>query len=193
MARCAVPSVLHSFAIVRGFEMRRSDRLRGALLCAALLPLSIADALAQEAAAPPDKPTIENAARTYTPEDFKRFAPNNALDMLEQVPGFVIRNAVQERGLGQATGNVLINGQRLSAKSQDVLGQLGRIPAGNVVRIEIRDGATMDISGLSGQVANVITKAAGVSGQWEWRPDVRARYTNPQVTRGNVSVSGAVG
>jgi hypothetical protein len=51
----------------------------------------------------------------------------------------------------------------------------------------------MDISGLSGQVANVITKAAGVSGQWEWRPDVRARYTNPQVTRGNVSVSGAVG
>ena len=41
--------------------------------------------------------------------------------MLEQVPGFVIRTQVVERGLGQATGNVLINGQRISAKSNDVL------------------------------------------------------------------------
>ncbi|KGQ20506.1 TonB-dependent receptor [Lysobacter dokdonensis DS-58] len=168
-------------------------RWRGALLCAALLPLSISQALAQDAAAPPDKPAVENAARTYTPDDFTRFAPNNALDMLEQVPGFVIRTQVVERGLGQATGNVLINGQRISAKSNDVLSQLGRIPANNVVRIEIVDGATLDIPGLSGQVANVVTKAAGISGQWEWRPDIRRDFTNPQLTRGNVSVSGAAG
>ena len=89
----------------------------------------------------------DTSARTYTPEDFARYAPRNALDMLEQVPGFVIRAAVQERGLGQATGNVLINGQRLSGKSNDVLTQLSRIPAGNVVRIEIVDGATLDIPG----------------------------------------------
>ena len=163
--------------------------VRGVVLGFALLPLSISVALAQD---PAGTTTVEGA-RTYTAEDFKRFAPVNALDMLEQVPGFVIRTAVQERGLGQATGNVLINGQRLSAKSQDVLGQLSRIPANNVVRIEIRDGATMDIPGLSGQVANVITQAEGISGQWEWRPDVRTYYTNPQVTRGNVSVSGKAG
>jgi len=165
--------------------------IRGTLLGAALLPLCIATALAQEAAAPA-KPGSEGA-RTYLPADFARFAPNNALDMLEQVPGFVIRNAVQERGLGQATGNVLINGQRLSAKSQDVLGQLQRIPASNVVRIEIVDGATLDIPGLTGQVANVITKAEGISGQWEWRPDWRKYYTEPQYTRGNVSISGKAG
>ena len=41
-------------------------------------------------------------ARTYTADDFARYAPRNALAMLEQVPGFVIREAVQERGLGQA-------------------------------------------------------------------------------------------
>ncbi|MCI4566702.1 hypothetical protein [Lysobacter sp. CFH 32150] len=51
-------------------------------------------ALAQEA---PPAPTVASA-RTYTPEDFTRYAPRNALDMLEQVPGFVIREAVQERG-----------------------------------------------------------------------------------------------
>jgi hypothetical protein len=169
--------------------MRSSIRRAG--LCVALLPFALSVALAQEAA--PTPATATEGARTYTPEDFKRYSPVNALDMLEQVPGFVIRSAVQERGLGQATGNVLINGQRLSAKSQDVIGQLSRIPASNVVRIEIRDGATMDIPGLSGQVANVITKAAGISGQWEWRPDVRKYYTDPQYTRGNVSISGAVG
>jgi len=131
--------------------------------------------------------------RVYAPADFARFSPRNALDMLQQVPGFVIRQETQERGLGQATGNVLINGQRLSGKSNDVLAQLSQVPSGNVVRIEIRDGATLDIPGLSGQVANVVAKAGAISGQWKWQPDVRRYYTHPQFTRGEVSVSGSHG
>ena len=145
-------------------------------------------AAAQEAPAP-----VADTTRTFLPADFARYAPRNALDMLEQVPGFVIRAAVQERGLGQATGNVLLNGQRLSGKSNDVVTQLGQVPAGNVVRIEIVDGATLDIPGLSGQVANVITQAEGLRGQWEWRPDIRRYYTDPQLTRGSISVSGTRG
>ena len=113
--------------------------------------------------------------------------------MLEQVPGFVIRQETIERGLGQATGNVLLNGQRLSGKSNDVITQLSQVPADNVVRIEILDGATLDIPGLSGQVANVVTAAEGLSGQWEWRPDFRSYNTDPQLTRGSVSVSGSRG
>src|SRR4249919_2228689 len=93
--------------------------------------------------------------------------------------------------MGQATGNVLINGQRISGKSTDVLDQLTKIPAANVVRIELVDGAKLDIPGLSGQVANVITQAGGISGSWNWKPDVRAHYTNPQYTRGAISVSGS--
>jgi hypothetical protein len=140
------------------------------------------------------KPSKDVAdARTYTPADFARYSPRNALDMLKQVPGFLIREAQLERGLGQATGNVLLNGQRLSGKSNDVLTQLGQVPAVNVVRIEIRDGATLDIPGLSGQVANVVTKASGISGQWEWRPDFREYFTHPQLTRGSVSISGSKG
>ncbi len=146
-------------------------------------------ALAQEA---PAAGAVEGG-RTLLPADFARYEPRNALDMLEQVPGFVIREAVQERGLGQATGNVLLNGQRLSGKSNDVLTQLSRVPAANVVRIEIRDGATLDIPGLSGQVANIVTRAAGITGQWEWRPDFRRYYTDPQLTRGSISVSGSHG
>ncbi len=167
--------------------MHRSSRFRRLALSLALLP--VLSAMAQEA---PPAATVEGA-RTYTPADFARYAPRNALDMLEQVPGFQIREADIERGLGEATGNVLINGQRVSGKSNDVITQLGKIPAGNVVRIEIRDGATLDIPGLSGQVANVVSKAGGISGQWSWNPDVRRFFTDPQLTRGEVSISGAKG
>jgi hypothetical protein len=146
-------------------------------------------ALAQDSAPTP----APAGGRTYTPGDFTRFAPRTARDMLDQVPGFVVREEVVERGLGQATGNVLLNGQRLSGKSNDVLAQLNRIPAANVIRIEIRDGATLDIPGLSGPVANVIAKAGGVSGQWKWQPDFRRYDTDPQLTRGEVSISGAHG
>ena len=169
-------------------QLPTSARLARLALTAALL-VAPPFAFAQTA---PATGSTDNA-RTYTPDDFARYAPRNALAMLEQVPGFVIREAVQERGLGQATGNVLLNGQRLSGKSNDVLDQLSRIPANNVVRIEIRDGATLDIPGLSGQVANVVTKAGGISGSWAWRPDFRKYYTDPQLTRGEVSISGTRG
>lgn len=137
-------------------------------------------------------PTVEGA-RSYTPADFTRFAPRTALDMLRQVPGFVIQEASEERGLGQASGNVLINGQRISGKSNDAITELGRIAAQSVVRIDIVDGSTLNIAGLSGQVANILTKSGGATGQFEYRPEFRARNTRPLFTRGAVSVSGEAG
>jgi len=131
--------------------------------------------------------------RTFVPEDFARFAPRTALDMVRQVPGFTIRDAPQERGLGQATANVLMNGRRIGGKSDDVATQLGRITAANVVRIEIVDGATLDVPGLSGEVANVITRATRTNGQFSWRPEFRARHTDPVYTRFDTSVSGQTG
>ena len=82
-----------------------------------------ADAAPQASAASP---------RVFAPDFFASFAPRNALDMLRQVPGFTIREPVQERGLGQATANVLLNGRRIAAKSEDIQTQLSRIPAANV-------------------------------------------------------------
>jgi hypothetical protein len=134
-----------------------------------------------------------NGNQVYTPADFARFAPKNANDMLSQVPGFTIRDSEQMRGLGQATGNVLFNGQRASGKSDSLNTLLTRIPANNVERIEILDGATLDIPGLSGQVANIVFRADQFSGQFSWRPQVRAHYTDPLFTRGDVSVSGRSG
>ena len=134
-----------------------------------------------------------NARQVYAPADFARYAPNNAYDMLVQVPGFQIRDNEQLRGLGQATGNVLFNGERPSNKADDMYTQLSRIPAGNVERIEIVDGATLDIPGLSGQVANIVYRADSFSGQFSWKPQFRAHYTDPLFTRGDVSVRGRTG
>jgi outer membrane receptor for ferrienterochelin and colicins len=131
--------------------------------------------------------------RSYVPADFAQFAPQNALDMLNRVPGFGIKEEDAERGLGEATGNVVINGQRISGKSNDVVTELSRIPAANVERIDIVDGSTLNIPGLSGQVANVIVRSTGISGQWAYRPEFRSYFTDPLLTRFEVSVSGTKG
>ncbi|MGE3395365.1 MAG: TonB-dependent receptor plug domain-containing protein [Sphingomonas sp.] len=139
-------------------------------------------------------PAAVEGARTYTPADFARFAPRSALDMLNNVPGFSIdAGDTERRGLGQATSNVLINGERFTGRSTDILTELGRISATNVTRIEIVDGATLNISGLSGQVANVVTASNGLTGNFAWRPQIRARRTPPRLLDGEVSINGALG
>src|SRR5438309_9506511 len=132
--------------------------------------------------------------RVYTSADFVRFAPKTAYDMLAQVPGFTIRSADQERGLGQASENVLINGQRIANKSGGAIDQLRRTAASNVDRIEIVDAASLGIAGLTGEVANVILKAAAKSaGAFEWAPTWRAHFAKPEPVGGSISYSGSKG
>ena len=131
----------------------------------------------------------------FTPADFARYAPRNALDMLREVPGFQIQGEDRERGLGTASGNILINGERFTSKSTSARDQLSRIPADSVVRIEIVDGATLDIPGLRGRVANIVsnTTGGGLAGQFRWQPQFSTGPANPRLTQGEVSVSGARG
>ena len=181
-------------------------RMTSAMALAAALAASMSatTACAQDAAvdsaAPPPVPAPAaapasggSARQVFTPADFVRYAPKNAYDMLNQVPGFSIRDNEQLRGLGQATGNVLFNGERPSTKSDDMGTLLSRIPAGNVERIEIVDGASLDIPGLSGQLANIVYRADDFSGQFAWKPEFRAHYAHPLYTRGDISVRGRKG
>ncbi len=155
---------------------------------------ALAQATSDPAVAPPPVATPANGKQVYTPADFARFAPRNALDMVRQVPGFTIRSADQERGLGQASENILLNGQRVTNKSGGAIAELQKISASDVERIEIVDAATLDIAGLSGQVANIIVKAERkASGQFSWRPEFRAHYADPIYTRGDISYSGTTG
>ncbi|MCP5397472.1 MAG: TonB-dependent receptor plug domain-containing protein [Sphingomonadaceae bacterium] len=162
----------------------------------ALLALPQA-ALANAPQATPEAPAepADEQVQSYTAEDLAQFAPRTALDMLVRVPGFVISGGNDgSRGLGEATQNVLINGERLSSKSDSAANQLARIPTSDVVRIDIVDGTTLDIPGLSGQVANVITsRADGISGQFRWVTGFRPHNTEAQLYGGEISLSGSNG
>lgn len=134
------------------------------------------------------------AKRIYMLADFARFAPKTAYDMLSQVPGFTIQTVdTSNRGLGQASENVLINGQRVANKTGAV-DLLQRTPALNVERIEIVDAASLGVAGLSGQVANVILKQnRKASGQFEWDINARSHFTEPELLGGSFSYSGSEG
>lgn len=177
--------------------------IRTAFLCSAATiacgALSVAAHAQETGDAPPPAATPVQAAagegkQVYTAGDFARFAPKTAYDMLVQVPGFTIRSADQERGLGQASENVLINGQRIANKSGGAIDELQRIPTAKVARIEIVDAASLGIAGLSGQVANVVlAQNQGASGQFEWNPDIRAHYAEPNWLQGSISYSDSAG
>lgn len=160
------------------------------------LPVAAQDRLVKVSAdadtAPAPEPTPASSTRsTFTPQDFARFAPRSALDMAQQVPGFAIRSGDGARGLGQADTNVLINGRRISGKSNGPVEALQRIPVEDVVRLELVDGASLDIGGLSGQVLNVITASSGrIGGQFRYSPEIRSFGTPVRLLNGAASLAG---
>lgn len=172
------------------------NKIMGLLLASAAMPAMAEEgikdgevdvATATVAAVPATATTV------YTPADFARFAPVSALDMLREVPGFTIVAQDQGRGLGQANENVLVNGQRLTSKSLSIEDQLGRIAAANVTRIEIGQAQQFGVPGLSGQVANIVTAANKISGQFEYRVVARPEYAKPSYGSGEISLTGSSG
>lgn len=146
---------------------------------------------AEEAVALEPEIGTTNARSIFPREEFDRFAPRNALDMARQVPGFTIRGTSGARGLGQADANVLINGRRISGKANGPVDALQRITADDVVRLELVDGASLDIGGLTGQVLNVVTSSSGrITGQFRTAPQFRTRGTPARLYDGTLGLAG---
>ena len=104
----------------------------------------------------------------YDAAFYAQFAPRTALDMVNQTPGFSFDGGDnQTRGFSGAVGNVLIDGERLGAKSQSLEDVLLRVPASEVLRIEILRGADVagDASNASA-LANVIRTRTAGGGTW---------------------------
>lgn len=130
-----------------------------------LLPIS---AFAQQAAT--DSSIVSNASisnSVYQASFFEQYSPQNALEMVQRLPGFKYDQGENNRGFGGNAGNVLVDGLRPTSKSGGLSGALIRIPAALVERIEILRGgiAAGEASGQS-VVANVIKKSSGTSGTW---------------------------
>lgn len=138
-------------------------------------PTGEAIAPAGQPAAPPTPPGATGASDgrlVYDAAFFAAFSPASALDIVARAPGFQLDVGDQEvRGFGQAAGNVVVDGQRPSAKSDTLETILQRIPASRVVRVEIGRG---DLFGAEfagrPQVLNlVLDRAGGVAGTVEGR------------------------
>ena len=137
-----------------------------------------------------DRPDDSSVRQVFEAAYFTEFAPQSALDMILRVPGFTldISNNV-ERGLGQRTDNVLIDGRQLSSKNSNIRDELERLTVSKIVQIEIIDGTTLGIPGLTGDVANVITRSGGLTGTWEWRPQFRENR-QPLLNEARLSIAG---
>lgn len=121
-------------------------------------------ARAQEAqsTAPVAAPAPTEGVISYPPEFFASAQPTNAHEMLLRLPGFTVDVGDEVRGFEGAAGNVLIDGQRPTTKTDDLEEVLRRVPASQVARIDlIRGGAPgIDMQGKS-ILANVVRKSGG--------------------------------
>lgn len=148
---------------------------------------------AQDAPATPAPATAtETAPESYPSEYFGRFSPQTALDMVERIPDFALTETSGDRGLGEASQNLLINGRRVTGKDNDAQTALRQIAAASVERIDIVDGAALGIPGLRGRVANVILRRTPTRVQLSWEGQQR-RNIEDQYTTGSLSVTGTIG
>jgi len=102
-----------------------------------------------------------SAVIVYRPDFFAAAHPTTAYDMIGRLPGFTFNDGGTARGFAGTSGNVLIDGQRPTSKTDDLQSVLSRIPASDVERIELIRGGAPGID-MQGQtvVANVIRKTA---------------------------------
>ncbi len=146
-----------------------------------LIPL----AAQAQAAAPADGRVVYEAAF------FQSFAPQTALDMVRRVPGFSLAEGAERRGFSGAAGNVLIDGERPSSKTE-LEDLLARIPAAQVLRIELLRGAAAagDAPGQAVLVNVVRTSSAGTG---TWQIDAQRSRKGRVMPGGNFSWAGRAG
>ena len=121
---------------------------------------------------PPKSPTetaleaasVDDLSVVYEAAYFDQFQPVSVNDMVSRIPGIGLAlgggGGGGGRGLGGGAGEILINGQRITGKSNEGRSQLSRISADDVDYIEIIRGTSeeIDVRG-GGQVVNIVLRA----------------------------------
>lgn len=137
-------------------------------MLATLLSISSTHLLANTEAPAQLNEITESAHNSVFPASFfDQYTPQNAMEMVTKLPGFSFDPGSDERGFGGNAGNVLIDGSRPTSKSVSLRDALERIPASQVLHIEIlRGGVSAGETAGQSIVANVIKKATETSGTW---------------------------
>src|SRR6476469_5592746 len=121
-------------------------------------------------AAPAPAPASDGRTTVYQAAFFAQYAPRSALDIAKRVPGFTLdlgatqtnQGQVDVRGFAGTAGNVVINGARPSSKAETLDVTLAKIPAQQVLRVELGPGDLYgsDYAGKS-QVLNIAMSTKG--------------------------------
>src|SRR5438045_3060071 len=153
-------------------------------LCAPALML-LASAAAHAAPAPVSSRVV------YDAPYYARFSPSTALDMVNETPGFALEDTGTRRGFSGANGNVLVDGEHPIAKSQSLTDILQRIPAKQVLRIELLRGGESgaDTSGHA-VIVNVVRTPSAGAGVYQLGVEYAGRTPVPN---GFASWSGRLG
>ena len=145
----------------------RSSLSLFALSAAIASPAFAQEATEQPVAPAPEPTAVESRATVYDAAFFAPSSPQTALEIARLVPGFNLDlGDVEVRGFAQAAGNVVINGQRPSSKSESLTSILRNIPARRVVRVEVGPGTLYGAEyATRSQVLNVIlSEISGIDG-----------------------------
>jgi len=144
--------------------IRPATALLAPALIATLLATTAMVASPARATAPASLAPAESGPGvvSYAPAFFSAARPTTALDMIRRLPGFSFDAGAQVRGLADAAGNVLIDGERPASKQDDLGSALSRISASRVARIDVISGGApgIDMQGRT-VLANVILKHDG--------------------------------
>lgn len=158
---------------------------------ASCILLSVSATAEVGTAAAADQERVENriAAGVWTSEDgakvtyeasfFEPYQTVNAADMLRWVPGGAEllpdqsprqRDQNEKRGFGSGGDQILINGKRVSGKSNDIQSAMQRIQASVVDRIELIRGTSSGLDVRSeGTIINVVLSDDIIGGAGSWR------------------------
>lgn len=124
---------------------------------------------------------------SYPAAFFSRYQPATALDMVKQIPGFLVDDGATIRGFAESVGNILINDKYPSAKQVSPSSILSRIPASQVEKIELIQGQVRGID-LQGQtvLANIVLREdVAASIQWEYS----LQYSSTSYLRSQLNAS----
>lgn len=135
--------------------------------------------------------TVDTAPVVYDRDYFASFVPQNALDMVQRVPGFRIDRGQQRRGLAGAASNVLIDGTSPVVKAESIEDILRQIPAADVARIELIRGDGTSASNAQATRLNIIKEKTSRSAVWQ--TTLERAQNNRFTPSGQLSLSGRLG
>ena len=140
---------------------------------------------------------IESTTVSYEPKAFAEYNPITVMDILRRIPNASsVLSQLNRRGGGRGFGSggvpILINGKRVSGKSNGVAGSLARIMAKQVERIDLIRGTSSGLDIRSdGLVINIILLEGENKSQTSWVLEYEATEGAPSNVEGTLTHSGA--